>query len=108
MVNIQICFKIEYTCIYGRFPFLKVLVCFLSLFFKRFYLFIYLFLERGRQGESEGEKHQCVVASCVSPTGYVAHNPGMCPDCELNRRLFGLQAGAQSTEAHQPGQIPFC
>ena len=22
-------------------------------------LFIYLFLERGREGESEGEKHQC-------------------------------------------------
>ena len=25
--------------------------------------FIYLFLERGREGEREGEKHQCVVAS---------------------------------------------
>ena len=25
--------------------------------------FIYLFLERGREGERDGEKHQCVVAS---------------------------------------------
>ena len=25
--------------------------------------FIYLHLERGRDGEREGEKHQCVVAS---------------------------------------------
>ena len=25
--------------------------------------FIYLFLERGGEGETEGEKHQCVVAS---------------------------------------------
>ena len=35
-------------------------------FFKRFYLFI--FRERGREGEREGEKHQCVVASHVAPT----------------------------------------
>ena len=25
--------------------------------------FIYLFLQRGKEGEREGEKHQCVVAS---------------------------------------------
>ena len=38
-------------------------------------LFTYLFLERRREGEREreGEKHQCVVASCVSPTGDLAH-----------------------------------
>ena len=34
---------------------------------KRF-LFIYLLLERGREGErGEGEKHQCVVASVHAP-----------------------------------------
>ena len=27
--------------------------------------------------EKEGEKHQCVVASRVSPSGDLAHNPGM-------------------------------
>ena len=53
-------------------------------FFKRFYLFIY-FRERGREGEREGEKHQCVVASCMPPTGDLARNPGMCPDWESNR-----------------------
>ena len=42
-------------------------------------LFI-IFRERGREGEREGEKHQCVVASCVPPTGDLAHNPGMCYD----------------------------
>ena len=31
-------------------------------------LFIY-FRQRGREGEREGEKHQCVVASCAPPTG---------------------------------------
>ena len=45
-----------------------------SPFLKRFYLF----LERGREGEREGEKHQCVVASCMTPSGDLAHNPGMC------------------------------
>ena len=32
----------------------------------------------------------------------LAHNPGMCPGWESNQRPFGLQAGAQSTEPHQP------
>ena len=44
-----------------------------------FLRFIYLFLERGREGEREGKKHQCVVASHVPPTGDLARNPGMCP-----------------------------
>ena len=41
-----------------------------NLFFLRFYLV----LEKGREGEREGEKHQSVVASCVLPTGDLAHN----------------------------------
>ena len=36
-------------------------------------------------------------------TGDVAHNPGICPDWELNWQPFGSQAYAQSTELHQPG-----
>ena len=52
-------------------------------FFLRFYLFI--FRERGRERERKGEKHHCVVASYMPPTGDLACNPGMCPDGELNR-----------------------
>ena len=37
---------------------------------------MYLFLERGREGE--GERNQYVVASCMPPAGDVACNPGMC------------------------------
>ena len=55
------------------------------------------------EGERQGEKHQCVVASHVSPTGDLAHNPGICPDWESNQQPFGLQAGTQSSELHQPG-----
>ena len=50
-----------------------------------------------------GDKHQCVVASHVPPTGDLARNPGMCPDWESNLQPFHLQAGTQSTEPHQPG-----
>ena len=76
------------------------------LFFKkRFYLF--LFREKGREGEREGEKRQYVVASHARHTGDLAYNSGMCPDWEWNQWPFGLQAGAQSTEPHQPGLVVF-
>ena len=68
--------------------------------FSSFSDFIYLFLEGGRDGEREGEKNQYVVASHAPPTGDLAHNPGMCPDWELNQWLFGLQSSAQSIEPH--------
>ena len=69
--------------------------------FLRFYFFI---CREGKRGEKQGEKHQCVTASCAPPNGDLAHNPGMCPDWESNRPPLGLQAGTQSTEPHQPGQ----
>ena len=57
--------------------------------------------------EREGEKYQCVVASCVYPTGDLALNPGMCPDLKSNQWPFRSQASTQSTEPHQPGQINY-
>ena len=74
----------DYFC-----PFLK----------KRFYLF----LERG--GEREGEKHHIVVACHAPPTGDLAHNPGMCPDWELNQRPFGSQARSQPTRYSSQGWL---
>ena len=56
-------------------------------FFNLKILFIYY--STGREGEREGEKHQCVVVSCVPPTGDLARNPGMCPDWESNQQPFG-------------------
>ena len=50
------------------------------LFFLKKILFI--FRERGREREREGEKHQCVAASRTPSTGDSAHNPGMSPDWE--------------------------
>ena len=51
---------------------------------KSFFKKDFIFRERGREG-GEGEKHQCVVASCILPTGDLAHNPSMCPHWELNQ-----------------------
>ena len=72
-------------------------------FLKRFYLFI--FRQWRREGEREGEKHQCTVGSCVPPNGDLACNSGMCPDWESNWRPFGSQACPQSTEPHYPGLV---
>ena len=47
-------------------------------------IYLFIFGERGREGEREGKKYQCVVASRVPPTGDLSHNPSMCPDWELN------------------------
>ena len=56
-------------------------------FFKDFYLFICR--ERGREGESEGEKHQCVVASLMPPyTGDLACKPGLCPRLGIKPETF--------------------
>ena len=69
------------------------------LFFKRF---LFIFRVRGGKIQREGEKHQCVVASCTSYTGDLACNPGMCSNWELNWWPIGSQAGVQSTEPHRP------
>ena len=56
-------------------------------FYTWLFKIIYLvsFRERGREGEREAKKHQCVVTSHVPPTGDLACNPGMCPDWESNQ-----------------------
>ena len=50
--------------------------------FKKFSLFI--FRERGKREKEKERNLKCVVASHGPPTGDLAHNPGMCPDWELN------------------------
>ena len=50
------------------------------------------------EGERQEEKHQCVLAFHMAPTGDLACDPGMCPDWELNQQPLGSKAGIQSTE----------
>ena len=66
----------------------------------------FIFRDRGREGDGEQEKHQCVREkhlSVASHTGDLAHNPGMCPERESNQRPFDSQAGTQSTEPYHLG-----
>ena len=57
-------------------------------FFKRFYLFI---LEKGEGREKERERNINMWLLFARPLlGYSAHNPGLCPDWELNWQPFGL------------------
>ena len=64
-------------------------VPFRQIFFKRF--FIYIFLERGEEKEKEKERNINVqdkyqsVASHTPTTRNLVHNPGMCPDWESNQ-----------------------
>ena len=66
-------------------------------------LFFFFFRE-GKVGRKRRETSICGV-SHPPLTGDMTHNPGMCPDWELNQRLFGSQAGTWSTEPHQPGLL---
>ena len=46
---------------------------------------LFIFRERGKEGEREEGKHRCVVASRTPPAEDLACNPGMCPDWESNQ-----------------------
>ena len=49
-----------------------------------------IYFQREGKGSREGKKHRCMrdttlmVAFCMPLAGDLAHNPGMCPDWELN------------------------
>ena len=75
--------KMQNPCCLGpylwlMFYFSYSLSALLFFFKKKKRAFIYLFLERRRDGEREGEKHWYVVVSCMPPSGDPACNPGMC------------------------------
>ena len=73
-----------------------------------FLIYLFIFRERGNEGERERNinvwEKQLSAAPRTPPTR--AHNPGMCPSQELNYWPFGLQNGNQPTEPYQSGHIP--
>ena len=72
-------------------------------FFFIFQILFISFLDQGEGREKERQKNINVWLPLVLPTGNLSCNPGLCSDWELNRQPFGLQAGTQCTESHQPG-----
>ena len=76
--------------------------------FNYFYLFV--FREKRREGEKEGEKHWWEIETSIScllymlhPSGDWTHNPEMCRDQELNQQPFALWEGTHQTEPHWSG-----
>ena len=74
--------------------------------FEFFKDFIY-FQREGKGGRKRGRETPISCLSHTSPNWGPSCNPGMCPNRELNPGPFGSQAGAQSTEPHQPGLVEF-
>ena len=69
----------------------------------KYKLFILFILERW-EGREKGKERYINWLPLTHPlSGDLAHNLGMCPDWESKQQPFGSQAGAQSTEPHQPG-----
>ena len=84
-------------------PYISAHVPSLPLKKKRCYVFI--FTEQGREGEREGEKHQCVVASHATPTGDLACNPDMCHRLG-NQPVIIWFAGPHSIHGATPARTP--
>ena len=66
------------------------------------YLFTYLFIERGREGERE-ENINVWLPLMYLLLGTWPTDQACALDWEPNWWPFGLPAGTQSTEPHQPG-----
>ena len=75
-----------------------------------FFLFLVAYLlidfrEKASEWERKGEKHWCereTVSCCLlyMPTGDQTHQPGMCPDQELNQHSLTLQHDAPPTKSY--------
>ena len=66
-----------------------------------FFKMRFVFRERGREGDREGNINVWLPLTHPLLVGDLAHNPGTC--WEWNWRPFGTQEGTQSTEPHRPG-----
>ena len=74
----------------------------LSPFIKKWFYLLTYFLDRGREGERGGEKHQCMVASCAPYRG-----PGLQPRHVPWLRIELVTFCSQSTEHTNQGEKPF-
>ena len=66
-----------------------------------------MYRERGREGEREGEKQQCVGASYTPSTLDQACNPGTCPDWESNQQPFSFQPALSPLSHTSQGKTIF-
>ena len=71
-----------------EYPEMELLGPSLSLFLKRFYLFIFREGKGGRKRRKETSMCGCLSSAPPPHSGDLAHNPGMCPDWESNWWLW--------------------
>ena len=77
-------------------------------FLKNLHLRICLLILRDRGRERERERYWCeretpTVASGICPTKDQPHDPGLCPDWEMNPKPFGLWVNDPVNWATWPG-----
>ena len=73
-------------------------------------IFVFNFFFREGKGGREGEKHQCVVASCMPPAGDLTCNPGICPRLRMEPATLwftGQHLIHWATPARGLGFFPF-
>ena len=78
------------------------IICLMSFYFFNLYLFI--FSQRGREGEREGEKHQCLVASCKPHTGKPGLQPRHVPQLGIELATIWF-AGQRSIHRATPAGV---
>ena len=72
-----------------------------ALIFLKYFIYLLIFKETGREGEREGDKRQCVVASHMPPLGTWPTTQA----CALTgNRTSDSLVHRQELNAHQPGQ----
>ena len=76
------------------------------LFFFFFLKILFIYFQKERKGGRKRGR-ETSMCGCLLSASYwgLACNPGMCANWESNQQPFGLQAGTQSAEWHQPGHM---
>ena len=76
--------------------------------FKKYFIYLFIFRERGREEERQREKHHCEkhwsAASCTHSNRQERNcSLRVCPNQELDQQPLAFQDDAQPTEPHWSG-----
>ena len=89
------------SCIFKFLKNYRLISLFCFLFFLKI---LFIFRERGRQREREGNISMWLPLACPQ-MGNLACNPGMCPDWETNQQRFGSQASTNPLSHTRQGSL---
>ena len=89
------------SCIFTFLKNYRLISLFCFLFFLKI---LFIFRERGRRREREGNISVWLPLACPQ-MGNLACNPGMCPDWETNQQRFGSQASTNPLSHTRQGSL---